>query len=62
VCGRTLDTDSVLKMQRLVYFGNGVGRALGAEDVPEPKGELVVLEAFFVVGLRLTAHQFIVEV
>jgi hypothetical protein len=30
-----------------IYIGNGVGRALGAEEVPEPKGELVVFEAFF---------------
>jgi hypothetical protein len=36
----------VLEMQQLGYFGNGVGRALGAEDVPEPEGELVVFEAF----------------
>jgi hypothetical protein len=28
----------VLEMQRLGYFGSGVGRALGAEDVPEPEG------------------------
>jgi hypothetical protein len=33
-------------MQRLGYFGSGVGRALGVEDVPEPEGELVVFEAF----------------
>ena len=32
----------VLEMQRLGYFGNGVGRAPGAEEVPEPEGELVV--------------------
>jgi hypothetical protein len=36
----------VLEMQRIRYFGNGVGRALGAKDVPEPEGELVVFEAF----------------
>jgi hypothetical protein len=33
-------------MQRLGYFGNGVGWALGAEDVPELEGELVVLKLF----------------
>ena len=49
-------------MRRLGYFGNGAGRAPGAEDVPEPEGELVVFEAFFAAGLRLLAHQFVVEV
>jgi hypothetical protein len=39
-----------------------VGRARGAEEVPEPKGELVVCEAFFTAGLRLPVHQFVVEV
>jgi hypothetical protein len=52
----------VLEMQRLGYFGNGVGRASRAKDVPEPEGELVVFEAFFVAGLRLPAHRFVVEV
>jgi hypothetical protein len=33
----------VLEMQRLGYFGKGVGRAPGAEEVPEPEGELIVL-------------------
>jgi hypothetical protein len=32
----------VHEMQRLGYFENGVGRAPGAKDVPEPEGELVV--------------------
>jgi hypothetical protein len=36
----------VLEMQRLGYFGNRVSRALGAEEVPEPEGELIVFEAF----------------
>jgi hypothetical protein len=36
----------VLELQRLDYFGNGVRRAPGAEEVPEPEGELVVFEAF----------------
>jgi hypothetical protein len=36
----------VPKMQRLGYFGNSVGRAPGAEEVPEPEGELIVFEAF----------------
>jgi hypothetical protein len=36
----------VLEMQQLGYFGNGVERATGAEDVPKPEGELVVFEAF----------------
>jgi hypothetical protein len=52
----------VLEMQRLGYFGNGVGRAPGAEDVPAPERELVVFEAFFAVDLRLSAHRFVVEV
>ena len=52
----------VLEMQRLCYFWNGVGRTLGAEDVPEPDGELVMFEAFFAASLRLPAHRFVVEV
>jgi hypothetical protein len=36
----------VQDMQQLGYFGNGVGRVPGAEEVPEPEGELVVFEAF----------------
>jgi hypothetical protein len=34
----------------------------GAEEVPEPEGELVVFEAFFPAGLRLPAHRFVGEV
>jgi hypothetical protein len=52
----------VLEMQRFGYFGNSVGRALGAEEVPEPEGELIVFETFFAVGLRLPTHRFMVEV
>jgi hypothetical protein len=52
----------VLEMQRLGYFGNGVGRAPCAEKVPEPEGKLIVFEAFFAVGLRLPTHRFVVEV
>jgi alkanesulfonate monooxygenase SsuD/methylene tetrahydromethanopterin reductase-like flavin-dependent oxidoreductase (luciferase family) len=37
----------VQDMQRLGYFGGGVARVPGAEEVPEPEGELVVFEAFF---------------
>jgi hypothetical protein len=36
----------VLEMQRLGYFGDGVGRVSGAEEIPKPEGELVVFEAF----------------
>jgi hypothetical protein len=32
----------VRDMQQLGYFGSGVGRVPGAEEVPEPEGELVV--------------------
>jgi hypothetical protein len=32
----------VQDMQRLGYFGGGVGRVLGTEEVPKPEGELVV--------------------
>jgi hypothetical protein len=32
----------VQDMQQLGYFGAGVGRVPGAEEVPEPEGELVV--------------------
>jgi hypothetical protein len=36
----------VQDMQQLGYFGSAVGRVPGAEEVPEPEGELVVFEAF----------------
>jgi hypothetical protein len=49
-------------MQQLGYFGGGVARVPGAEEVPEPEGELVIFEAFFAAGLRLPAHRFVVEV
>jgi hypothetical protein len=52
----------VQDMQQLGYFGGGVGRVPGAEEVPEPEGELVVFEAFFITGLRLSAHRFVSEV
>jgi hypothetical protein len=52
----------VQDMQRLGYFGGGVARVPGTEEVPEPEGELVVFEAFFVAGLRLPAHRFVGEV
>jgi hypothetical protein len=46
----------------LGYFGNGVGRVPGAEEILEPEGVLVMFEAFFIVGLRLPAHRFMAEV
>jgi hypothetical protein len=49
-------------MQQLGYFGDGVGRVPGAEEIPEPEGELVVFEAFFIIDLRLLAHRFMAEV
>jgi hypothetical protein len=52
----------VQDMQQLGYFGGGVGRVPRAEEVPEPEGELVVFEAFFIAGLRLPAHRFVSEV
>jgi hypothetical protein len=52
----------VQEMQQLGYFGDGVGRVPGAEEIPKPEGELVVFKAFFVAGLRLPAHCFMVEI
>jgi hypothetical protein len=52
----------VQDMQRLGYFGGGVARVPGTEEVPEPEGELVVFEAFFAAELRLPAHRFVGEV
>jgi hypothetical protein len=52
----------VQDMQQLWYFGSRVGHVPGAEEVPEPEGELVVFEAFFTAGLRLPAHRFVAEV
>jgi hypothetical protein len=52
----------VQDMQRLGYFGSGVARVPGTEEVPESEGELVVFEAFFAAGLCLPAHRFFGEV
>jgi hypothetical protein len=52
----------VQDMQQLGYFGNGVGRVPGPKEIPEPDGEIVVFEAFFIAGLRLPAHRFVAEV
>jgi hypothetical protein len=52
----------VQDMQQLGYFGSRVGRVPGAEEVPEPEGELIVFEVFFTTGLRLPAHRFVAEV
>jgi hypothetical protein len=52
----------VQDMQQLGYFGGGVARVPGVEEVPEPEGELVVFEAFFTASLRLPAHWFMAEV
>jgi hypothetical protein len=53
---------SVQDMKQLGYFGNGVGRVLGAEEISELECEIVVFEAFFTAGLRLPAHRFVTEV
>jgi hypothetical protein len=52
----------VQDMQQLGYFGNGVGRVPGAEEILESEGEIVVFEAFFTTGHRLPAHRFMAEV
>jgi hypothetical protein len=52
----------VQDMQQLGYFGNGVGRVPGAEEIPEPVGEIVVFDAFFIASLRLPVHRFVAEV
>jgi hypothetical protein len=36
----------MLETQRLGYFGNGVGWAPGAEEVPEPEGNWLFLKLF----------------
>jgi hypothetical protein len=67
--GHTMEFDTsrissvcVQEMQQLGYFGDGVGRVLGAEEIPELEGKLVVFEAFFVAGLYLPAHRFVAKV
>jgi hypothetical protein len=37
----------VQDIQQLGYFGGGVAHVPGVAEVPEPEGELVVFEAFF---------------
>ena len=49
-------------MQRLGYFGDGVGHDPRAKKVLEPEVELVVFDAFFSDGLRLHGHRFVIEV
>jgi hypothetical protein len=44
----------VQDMQQLGYFGGGVRRVPGAEEVPEPEGELVVFDQCFLI-VRLIA-------
>jgi hypothetical protein len=51
----------VQDMQQLGYFCGVVGSVPGAEAVPEPEGELVVFEAFFIAGLRLPTHRFVLD-
>jgi hypothetical protein len=57
-----MSSGRVQDMQQLGYFGGGVRRVPGAEEIPEPEGELVVFESFFIAGLRLPAHRFVSEV
>jgi hypothetical protein len=57
-----MSSGHVQDMQQLGYFGGGVARVPGAEEVPEQEGELVVFEAFFAAGLRLPTHRFVAEV
>jgi hypothetical protein len=57
-----MSSGRVQDLQQLGYFGGGVRCVPGAEEIPEPEGELVVFEAFFVAGLRLPAHHFVSEV
>ena len=42
-----ISSGHVHEMQHLGYFGVDVGHDPGAKEVPEPEGELVVIEAFF---------------
>jgi hypothetical protein len=49
----------VQDMQQLGYFGSEVGRVLGAEEIPEPEGKLILFEVFFTAGVRLPAHRFV---
>jgi hypothetical protein len=45
----TIYSVRVQEMQHLGYFWDGVGKALGAEEVLEPEGELVFFVVFFTV-------------
>jgi hypothetical protein len=45
------------------YFPQGYYRALGAESVPKPQtNEVVVFEDFFTVGLRIPLHPVFAEI
>jgi hypothetical protein len=62
--GHTVEFDTsrissvhVQEMHQLGYFGDGVGHVLGAEEIPEPDGELVVFEAFFIAESRLVGGE-----
>lgn len=52
----------VHEMQWLGILGLALGRAQGAEEVPKPEGKLVIFEAIFTVGLRLSVHRFDVKI
>jgi hypothetical protein len=52
----------VLEMQRLGYFGSGVGRAPGLKMSLSQRGSWLCVEAFFAASLRLPTHRFVVEV
>jgi hypothetical protein len=57
-----ISSGRVHEMEHLGYFVGDVGRVLGAEEVPEPEGDLVVFETFFTTGLRLSVHRFVTKV
>lgn len=52
----------VKDMESLGYFPMGCGRATRAETILKPDGEVLVFENFFLVGLRLPCHDFMISV
>jgi hypothetical protein len=53
-----ISSGRVQDMQQLGYFGSGVGRVPGAEEIPESEGEIVVFEAFFYCRPSVTCASF----
>jgi hypothetical protein len=59
----TITVGKIKEMEEKGYFPEGEGRAHGAETVPEPNGDkVVVYENFFIAGLCMPPHPALVDI